>query len=219
MDGRRGLAAFSTTMCMVVSPVVARAVRRGLGAGTPCERPSIGRSARSRAGRARCAERYRRVFVGRYGRAGSAVVINSRTLATLCAHRREHRVHRDRFVAVDAGVVVGDQGDRGIRDVRFGGEHGFGIPRHVHDVPAHLAEPQALGAGGEPWAVDHHHGAAVVHRAPVERAGRVEQDRPQRGAYGSANVWWCTAPSDPGRPSPEPTSWNVSGRSLVRSTI
>ncbi len=86
---------------------------------------------------------------------------------------------------------------------------------HVHDVPAHGRVPARFGAGREPRTVDHDHRPAVVHGRAVELVDRRSAARARtRESYGSANGWWCTGPSEPGSPSPDPTSWNVPGATV-----
>ena len=109
--------------------------------------------------------------------------------------------------AVDAGVVVGHEGDARVRDAELGGEHGLGVAGHVDHVPSHRPEPAALGTGREPRPVDHDHRAAVDH-VGAGAPRRVDEDPPSSLSYGSAKLWWCTGGS----------SWNVSGRPQVRST-
>ncbi len=70
----------------------------------------------------------------------------------------------DPTVALDAGVEVGDQRDRGVAEGEFPGENRFGISSHVYDSASHSGVPAGLGPGREARSLDHDHGASIDDR-------------------------------------------------------
>ena len=91
---------------------------------------------------------------------------------------------RTPVAGVDARVQIGHQSDCGVTHFELAGQHRLGISGHVDQREALAREPLALGAGGEPRTLDHHHGAAVDH------AGQPARPRRSVGQYGSAKPTW-----------------------------
>ena len=97
----------------------------------------------------------------------------------------------DPTVALDAGVEVGHEGDRGVTEGEFPGENRLRISSHVYDSAAHSGVPAGFGAGRKPRSLDHDHRASVdewesgalgdgPHRGPAGwtvRVGEVHMDR------------------------------------------
>src|SRR5581483_1408316 len=71
-----------------------------------------------------------------------------------------HRLHA--ADALDAGVVVGDEGDGGVTHAELPGQVGLGVLGHVDDVEALAAVPAGLGPAREAGPLDDDHRARRV---------------------------------------------------------
>src|SRR6202008_2037351 len=71
---------------------------------------------------------------------------------------------RDPWFALEAGVIIGDQGDVDITHGQLACQGDLRILGHIDDFPALSAEPLALGARGKTWALNNDHRAAIVNR-------------------------------------------------------
>ena len=62
----------------------------------------------------------------------------------------EHPLLADRLdarITLESGVVVGHEREPRVRQPCFARQCGFGVLRHVHEVPAHATEPAATRPG------------------------------------------------------------------------
>ena len=140
------------------------------------------------------------------GRRSTTSSSSARSRDGVLGEDAEHLLLADRLLAVEAGIQVGDQGDRGVAKGQLAGEDGFWVTGHVDQRPALCGEPLRLGLGREPRSLDDHRRPAVG-RLPAGRRGPLQHDAPTGGAVGLVEAT-CTAP----------VSWNVCARPLVRST-
>jgi hypothetical protein len=91
--------------------------------------------------------------------------------------------HVDGYVIVVRvpAVVVGDERDRRVTDLRFAREFGLLQVRHADDVHPPRSVEARLGQRGELGALHAHVGAAFVNlRGPVRRAGVLQSGRESR---------------------------------------
>ena len=113
----------------------------------------------------------------RWRRAGCAV-----RCSTLVGEDAQHLVVGDGLAALDAGVVVGDHGDRREAHGELAGQGRLGHRRHADDAEPGLLVHERLGARGEPWPVDDDE-RAVGDDLELARAGR--RRRRPGGRWGS----------------------------------
>src|SRR5215475_8006958 len=82
---------------------------------------------------------------------------------------------------VEAGVQVGDQGQRRVAEGQLTGQDRLGVAGHADQGPALSGEPLGLGAGGEARALDDDQGARAS-RDPALLPGRGDGDDADRRA-------------------------------------